>query len=153
MTTHEHTNTLAHVHDEMEVHAGHHHVNYLAVFIALCICTLLSIAFDVIHMPKSLTVALVLAVACAKALFVMTFFMHLKFEGAWKFIILAPTAILAVGLMVALAPDIGLHYYTLDVPQTRYLHQQSEHAHDHGIGEAASDAAKPGVGSKPAKEH
>ena len=46
----------------------------LAVFIALCICTLLSIAFDVIHMPKSLTVALVLAVACAKALFVMTFF-------------------------------------------------------------------------------
>jgi len=142
MTTHEHTNTLAHVHDEMEVHAGHHHVNYLAVFIALCVCTLLSIAFDVIDMPKTLTVALVLAVACAKALFVMTYFMHLKFEGAWKFIILAPTAILAVGLMVALAPDIGLHYYTLDVPQVRALEAEAAHHHDHDADHSASDAAK-----------
>lgn len=153
MTTHEHTNTLAHLHDDIEIHAGHHHVNYLAVFIALCICTLLSIAFDIIHMPKSLTVALVLAVACAKALFVMTYFMHLKFEGAWKFIILAPTAILAVGLMVALAPDIGLHYYTLDVPQTRYLQQRGDHPHEHGVGESASDKVKPGLGNKAEKEH
>jgi cytochrome c oxidase subunit 4 len=153
MTTHEHTNTIAHVHDELEVHAGHHHVNYLAVFIALCICTLLSIAFDIIHMPKTLTVALVLAVACAKALFVMTYFMHLKFEGGWKFIILAPTAILAVGLMVALAPDIGLHYYTLDVPQTRHLQQQGDQPHEHGVGESASDAVKPGIRNKAAQEH
>jgi cytochrome c oxidase subunit 4 len=153
MTTHEHTNTLAHVHEEMEVHAGHHHVNYLAVFIALCVCTLLSIAFDVIEMPKSVTVALVLAVACAKAMFVMTYFMHLKFEGAWKFIILAPTAILAVGLMVALAPDIGLHYYTLDVPQVRALEEQGHHPHEHGIGEAASDAVKPGLENKAVREH
>jgi cytochrome c oxidase subunit IV len=113
----------------------------------------LSIIFDVVEMSKSLTVALVLAVACAKALFVMTYFMHLKFEGGWKFVILAPTAILAVGLMVALAPDIGLHYYTLDVPQTRHLQQQADHPHEHGVGEAASDAVKPGLENKAAKEH
>jgi cytochrome c oxidase subunit 4 len=142
MTTHEHTNTIAHVHDELEHAQGHHHVNYMAVFIALCICTLLSIAFDIIHMPKSLTVALVLAVACAKATFVLTYFMHLKFEGGWKYIILAPTAILAVGLMIALAPDIGLHYYTPDVPQIRALEQRGDHPHAHDIGEAASDGFK-----------
>ncbi|QDT56736.1 Prokaryotic Cytochrome C oxidase subunit IV [Caulifigura coniformis] len=142
MTTHEHTNTLAHVHDEMEHAQGHHHVNYLSVFIALCICTLLSIAFDIIHMPKAVTVALVLAVAVAKASFVLTYFMHLKFEGGWKYIILAPTAILAVGLMIALAPDIGLHYYTPDVPQLRALEEQGDHPHDHDTGKAVSDGAK-----------
>ncbi|HVJ68961.1 MAG TPA: cytochrome C oxidase subunit IV family protein [Caulifigura sp.] len=131
MTTHEHTNTLAHVHDEIEVHAGHHHVNYFAVFIALCVCTALSVVFDLVHMDKTLLVALVMAVATAKALFVLTYFMHLKFEGAWKFIILAPTAILAVGLMVALAPDVGLHYYTVDVPQVRAHAEQAEHGHAH----------------------
>lgn len=142
MTTHEHTNTLAHVHDELEHAAGHHHVNYQAVFVALCVCTLLSIIFDMVKLPKTVIVALVLSVATAKALFVLTYFMHLKFEGNWKYIILAPTAILAVGLMVALAPDIGLHYYTPDVPQIRALEEQGDHPHDHDIGKAASDGAK-----------
>ena len=141
MTTHEHTNTLAHVHDEIEHAQGHHHVNYLAVFIALCVCTAISIVLDLVHLPKSLLVALVLAVAVAKATFVLTYFMHLKFEGNWKYIILAPTAILAVGLMVALAPDIGLHYYTPDVPQVKaYEKAAAEHQTDHEIGEAASKA-------------
>jgi cytochrome c oxidase subunit IV len=139
---HEHTNTLAHVHDELEHASGHHHVNYFAVFIALCICTALSIVFDVVKLPKTTIVMLVLAVATPKALFVLTYFMHLKFEGAWKYIILAPTAILAVGLMVALAPDIGLHYYTNDVPQVRYLQEKGDHPHEHGMGAEASDHSK-----------
>ncbi len=147
MTTHEHTNTLAHVHDEMEVHAGHHHVNYQGVFVALCVCTLLSIIFDMVHLPKTIIVALVLAVATAKALFVLTYFMHLKFEGAWKYIILAPTAILAVGLMVALAPDVGLHYYTVDVPQVRALEEKGDHPHEQEVGKSASE------GNQGAKSH
>ncbi len=131
MTTHEHTDTLAHVHEELEHGHGHHHVNYFAVFMALCVCTLISIVFDLVHLPKSLIVALVLAVATAKATFVLTYFMHLKFEGNWKYIILAPTAILAVGLMIALAPDVGLHYYTPDVPQVRILAEEQAHGHSH----------------------
>jgi cytochrome c oxidase subunit IV len=43
--------------------------------------------------------------------------MHLKFEGKWKFLLLSPTIILAIGLPLALLPDVGEHYYTLDVPQ------------------------------------
>lgn len=108
----------AHTHDH--AHAGDHahpHVNYFMIFIALCICTGISVALDLVELPPSLLVVGVLAVAVAKALFVMTYFMHLKFEGPWKFIILAPTAILAVGLMVALAPDMAMHYYSNDAPQ------------------------------------
>ncbi|MEZ5941004.1 MAG: cytochrome C oxidase subunit IV family protein [Planctomycetaceae bacterium] len=125
----------------------HHYVNYFGIFLALCVCTGISVLLDVFkaEMLKSVLVFLVMAVAVAKALFVMTYFMHLKFEGAWKFIILAPTAILAVGLMIALAPDMAMHYYTNDAPQVKWVgaehaeevaetehSEHSEHQHEHG---------------------
>lgn len=95
-----------------------HHVNYFMVFVALCVCTALSVLFDVIQLEsKFVVIVLVLAVATAKALFVMMFFMHLKFEGKWKFVLLAPTVILAIGLPLALLPDVGLHYYNVSNPQ------------------------------------
>jgi len=110
---------------------SHPHVNYFGVFIALCICTVLSVIFDQIPVPVAV-VTLVLAVAVAKALFVMTYFMHLKFEGKWKFIILMPTAILAVGLMFALAPDMAMHYYTNDAPQAKMAEAHGAGGHGHG---------------------
>src|SRR4051794_2827257 len=105
-------------------HSVGHHVWYFGVFAALCVLTGLSVLFDMLHIGER-TIAginpvlavLVLSVATAKALFVMMFFMHLKFEGRWKYLLLAPTVILAIGLPLALLPDIGAHYYTTDVPQ------------------------------------
>ncbi len=94
-----------------------HHVNYLAIFLVLCCCTALSVVFDVLHFAKPVTIVLVFAVAVAKALCVMMFFMHLKFEGNWKYVLLAPTTILAIGLPLALMPDIGVSYYTSTAPQ------------------------------------
>lgn len=88
------------------------HANYLWVFVALCVCTALSVATDLVDLGSRAALAVVvLAVAVAKALFVMIYFMHLKFEGRWKFLLLAPTFILAAGLPLALLPDIGMHYY------------------------------------------
>lgn len=105
-----------------------HHVNYFAIFIALCICTALSVVFDVLHLENRLVlIVLVLGVATAKALFVMTYFMHLKFEGRWKYVLLAPTTILALGIPLALLPDIGVHYYTVDVPQQTQKVSIDEH--------------------------
>jgi cytochrome c oxidase subunit 4 len=101
-------------------HEAHdtHHVNYLTIFIALTLFSLLSYIFDILQMSKGVTIVLVLAVACAKALCVMMYFMHLKFEGNWKYVLLAPTTILAIGLPLALFPDIGASYYTSVAPQT-----------------------------------
>jgi cytochrome c oxidase subunit 4 len=73
----------------------------------------------------------VLAVASAKALLVMIYFMHLKFEGRWKFVLLAPTIILALGLPLALLPDVGAHYYLLDVPQDREVAHETAHGAVH----------------------
>lgn len=115
----------------MSDHA-HHHVNYLMVFVALCVCTAISVGLDILHMPPVLLVSTVLAVAVAKASFVMTYFMHLKFEGKWKFVILMPTAILAVGLMFALVPDMAMRYYSSEAPQVKMAETGQSAGGDHG---------------------
>ncbi|MEX0726945.1 MAG: cytochrome C oxidase subunit IV family protein [Planctomycetaceae bacterium] len=122
--------------------SDHHnsHVNYLAVFIALCVFTGISVLTDVIHIPnKAVLAVIVLAVASAKALCVMAFFMHLKFEGKWKYVLLAPTTILAIGLPLALLPDVGVHYYMIDVPQIEAGESESGHS-----AESAADADEHG---------
>jgi cytochrome c oxidase subunit IV len=114
--------TDAHHHDE---HTAGHHAWYFGVFMALCGLTAVSVLCDIVHVPVKrigginvILAVIVLSVASAKALAVMVYFMHLKFEGRWKFLLLSPTVILALGLPLALLPDVGVHYYTTDVPQT-----------------------------------
>lgn len=116
-----------------------HHVNYLAVFFVLCGCTGLSVLFDVLSMPKGVTIVLVLAVACAKAMSVMMYFMHLKFEGNWKFVLLAPTTILAIGLPIALFPDIGSSYYTPTAPQVGVWSEEIAEYKEHEAKSAAAE--------------
>lgn len=97
----------------------HQSPNYLAIFGILCVLTIISVVADLVSMPslKIVVAIVVLAVATAKAAFVMLFFMHLKFERKWKYAVLMPTIILAIGLLMVLIPDISLHYYELDIPQ------------------------------------
>lgn len=110
-------------------HHESHSAAYLAVFIALLCLTGVSWVADVIHIPsRALLVSIVLSVATAKALCVMMYFMHLKFERAWKYMLLAPTLILAAGMMIALIPDIGEHYYTVDTPQVHEYENDLQHA-------------------------
>jgi cytochrome c oxidase subunit 4 len=101
------------------------HVNYLFVFYALCVFTGVSWLAD--EIPRWMGIEgkakvavglVVLAVACCKASLVIMYFMHIKFEGRWKYALLAPTVILALALMIALAPDIGSEYYMRLTPQT-----------------------------------
>jgi cytochrome c oxidase subunit IV len=124
--------TDAHHHDE---HTFGHHVWYFGIFGALCVLTLVSVLLDLFHIKGRLFLginivlaSLVLSVAAAKALFVMMYFMHLKFEGRWKFLLLAPTVILAMGLPLALMPDVGAHYYLTDVPQNTAQVTEQSHA-------------------------
>lgn len=116
---------------------NNHHINYLYVFFALCGFTAMSVAFDGLPdtVPHSVTIVLVLAVAVAKALCVMMFFMHLKFEGNWKYVLLAPTTILAIGLPLALYPDVGVAYYTPTAPQQEWKEEMDEHKAHHGHAE------------------
>jgi cytochrome c oxidase subunit IV len=123
-------------HDAHGAHDEHHpHVNYWAIFGALCMLTVASVIADLLGgtLGKVILALVVLTVACFKAMFVMLYFMHLKFEGKWKIVLLAPTTILALAIIAALMPDIGTHYYDVRVPQTEYV---SGPAHDGGHGES-----------------
>lgn len=129
-----------------------HHVNYLAVFGALCVFTLLSVVFDVVELSLPVTIVLVLAVAVAKASCVMMFFMHLKFEGNWKFVLLAPTTILAIGLPLALAPDVAVQYYTPIAPQKgAWGEEMEEYRAAHAVGHDAEHLEESDVDG--AEEH
>ncbi len=114
-----------------------HHVNYFMIFCALCGLTAASVVADVMQFNSKIAlIVIVLAIATAKALFVMSYFMHLKFERNWKYLLLAPTAILALGLPLALMPDVGVHYYTVDVPQAGQAVEHDSHAdEEHSAGE------------------
>lgn len=123
------------MHDE---HSQHKHPKYALIFAALCVFTLISIMADVVHLSWGIKVVAVLAVATCKALCVMAWFMHLKFERAWKYVLLAPTTILALGVPLALMPDIAEKYYLQDIPQMQdYAEHQARSAAHHG-----SDAAE-----------
>jgi cytochrome c oxidase subunit 4 len=99
-----------------------HHVNYLLVFGALCVFTALSVMADLLHIDnKLLLIVIVISIAMAKALSVMAYFMHLKFERNWKYVLLAPTICLACGIPLALLPDVGVHYYAVSAPQEQEL--------------------------------
>ncbi len=101
-------------------HEAHPKVNYFAVFVALCIFTLISFFLDLFRgqLGRTILASAVLGVATCKAMYVMMYFMHLRFEGARKYILLAPTMVLAMALPFILAPDIAFHYYSIQVPQT-----------------------------------
>lgn len=93
---------------------------YSRIGVALCVLTGISWAADEmksLFQSHALLAVIVLAVATLKAGCVMLWFMHLKYEKAWKYVLLLPTTILALGLPLALAPDIAFHYYSPDVPQ------------------------------------
>lgn len=147
-------------------HAEHEHdnphVNYMHIFYALCGLTAASVVADVIGgatfvtsllggvRAKIIVGLLVLTIASFKAMFVMLYFMHLKFEGRWKYILLTPTIILAMAIVAALVPDIGVHYYDVQVPQTM---QKFESSHGESQGEAVDSGHSAPLPLPGPKEH
>ncbi len=132
--------------DEHNHEHEHHSVNYTAIFALLCVCTVLSIGFDLAkeELSKPVLIVLILGVAMCKATFVLLYFMHIKFERAWKYVLLAPTAVLACALPFALAPDISFHYYLVAAPQLEAAataHGDAGHAAEGHAPEAAHDEA------------
>ena len=85
----------------------HHAVNYVAIFITLVVLTIVTVAVAFIGLKQEWQkVLLALAIASAKASFVVLYFMHLKFEGKLIYLILLVPVFLCIVLVIALIPDI-----------------------------------------------
>ena len=126
-----------HAHGDDHSHGGVG--KYLAVFGGLCVLTAAS--FGIANSPLMDTPSIawfgMMAVSCAKAMLVILFFMHLKWEANWKYVLTIPSCIMAVFLLLMLVPDIGLRVRSYNparwinaaVPQTSDSHDAPAHSH------------------------
>jgi cytochrome c oxidase subunit 4 len=92
-------------------HGSHGIAKYLYVFAALTVLTTASFMTytDVWRnnvQSEAAGWAFMMAVSCCKALLVMLFFMHLKYEASWKYVLTIPASVMAIFLMLALVPDV-----------------------------------------------
>ncbi|WP_425616871.1 cytochrome C oxidase subunit IV family protein [Anatilimnocola sp. NA78] len=108
-----------------KAHASHGGLGvYLGVFVALCVLTLISFLVGnsqtLRQEAPQVMWAAMMAVSVAKALLVMLFFMHLKWEANWKYVLTIPASMMSLFLVLMLVPDIGrrTRYYSDD----RWLH-------------------------------
>ena len=84
---------------------------YLAVFGALMVLTLLTVAVSYLDLATTPTVLVALAIASAKAALVAVFFMHLKGEKPMVYWPLGLTAVLFVALFASLLWSEGDHLF------------------------------------------
>jgi cytochrome c oxidase subunit IV len=109
---------------------GHAHgdqgiAKYIYVFLALCVLTgasffTYSSAWPWHDQPQ-VGRTFMMAVSCTKAMLVILFFMHLKYEADWKYVLTIPASIMSVLLIMALVPDVGLR-------MRMYSPERREHA-------------------------
>jgi len=144
MDKHDHDHSHAdHGHDDGHGHdAGGHDAGghggvgkYVAVFFALCGLTAISVGVGS-FMPglranaPGIMWGAMMAVSCAKASLVILFFMHLKWEANWKYVLTVPASIMSVFLMLMLIPDIGLR--TRWYAEERWLYAPPPPVSGHG---------------------
>jgi cytochrome c oxidase subunit 4 len=129
-------------HDAHDDHGGI--AKYIYVFIALCILTSMSFwtyaDFPVkwpFHDTPQVGWAFMMAVSCAKAMLVILFFMHVKYEANWKYILTIPAAMMSIFLILMLVPDVGNRgryaseerkYYMAE-PKAKTAHPAAEPSH------------------------
>jgi len=114
-------------HDDAPAHDDHAHGGigkYIAVFVALCFLTTMSFltyspAWPWRDQPQ-VGWAFMMAVSCTKAMLVVLFFMHVWWEANWKYVLTIPAAMMALFMVIMLAPDIGMRNRM--VSQERAIH-------------------------------
>ena len=85
-----------------------HSVNYFAIFVALVVLTVLTLAVSMKRFNSEfVNIMLAMIVATIKASLVAIYFMHLKFEGKMIYAVLALPLILCSILVIGIVPDVS----------------------------------------------
>lgn len=112
--------------------AGHHHAHaqhggvrlYVSVALALLVLTFMSYLTYTPAWPFGESVAIkrlwMMAVSCTKAMLVILFFMHLKWEANWKWVLTIPATLMSIFLVLMLVPDIGWRMRKASPERLRY---------------------------------
>ncbi len=97
---------------------------YMAVFGGLIVLTGISFMLgnsSLKHTMPATVWAGMMAVSCGKAMLVILFFMHLKWEANWKYVLTIPSIMMSVFLVCMLIPDVGMR-------QRKYSEERVIHA-------------------------
>jgi cytochrome c oxidase subunit 4 len=101
-------------------HGEHEHggiAKYIYVFVALCVLTSASFFTYSPMWPwrdnPQVGWAFMMAVSCTKAMLVILFFMHVKYEANWKYVLTIPASFMSIFLVLALVPDVYYRYATI----------------------------------------
>jgi cytochrome c oxidase subunit IV len=102
-----------------EEHDQESHAPYLRVWLALAFLT--AVEYGYAYGFKDLFIVLLAGLliwAGIKAALVAWYFMHLKFEGKWVYLLIVPAIILATIFVLALVPDQALKPVDTDVEES-----------------------------------
>jgi cytochrome c oxidase subunit IV len=100
-----------------EEHQTEAHAPYVKVWAALLVLTVIEYEYAAYLKDYFLVLVLgLLGLALIKAGLVGWFFMHLKFEGKWVYVLLVPACIFATIIVLALCPDMVLKPETEENP-------------------------------------
>ncbi len=154
-----HDATPASGHDAhgVDPHAAEHGIaKYIYVFLALCVLTGASFftysPYWPFHDRPQVGWAFMMAVSCTKALLVIAFFMHLKYEADWKYVLTMPASIMSLLLILALVPDVGMRVYHYS--EERLTHAAEPRTHDSAAhGGAAHEGTEHGGAAHEGAEH
>jgi cytochrome c oxidase subunit 4 len=92
--------------EELEVES---HAPYIRVWAILAILTAIEYFYALIFKDHFLVLVLgLVSLACIKAGMVGWYFMHLKFEKPWVYILIVPAGVMAVFLTLMLYPDMAM---------------------------------------------
>ena len=81
-----------------------------------------------------------MAVSCTKAMLVILFFMHVKYEANWKYVLTIPAAFMSLFLLLALVPDVGMRGRWLSEERQLYMAEPRETSHAPSIKHGAEEA-------------
>lgn len=116
-----HTTTTA-SHEQEHGHGGLG--TYLSVFAGLLVLTAISYWLGNSSIKETAPASAwagMMAVSSAKAMLVIMFFMHLKWEANWKYVLTIPSMMMSVFLVCMLIPDVGMR-------QKRYSEERLTHS-------------------------
>jgi caa(3)-type oxidase subunit IV len=106
---------------------------YIYVFISLCVLTSMSFftysSYWPFHAQPNIGRSFMMAVSCTKAMLVILFFMHVKYEANWKYVLTIPAAFMSMFLLLALVPDIGMRGRWLSEERRLYMAEPRDDAH------------------------
>lgn len=83
--------------------------SYLGIFAWLVILTIIEIAAANLNISKQALAVFLIGTAVAKVLLIVLYFMHLKFESRWIWLLPGIPMLLAVFFVLMLFPDIVYH--------------------------------------------